>query len=644
MSIVETIFKRISSVNKDTLLELLKKHGTRDLDTLDDNVSIESLIFILKQKKFNIKEGFFVDLADLLGIPYIKNDSLAEEKGFVSVLPYGFLKDNLIVPLEIDNKSAKFATANPFNRVGLTILKEIIEKKWDLKVYVASLEAIEKAIEHVYNELHKDSALLDLHYLHPDESAYKVLVPWQKRLIMLMATVFLIFSIISYPVSLTLFFTIINVSYFVINPFRWYVASKGVRNRHRTTFVSDSDVEKLKDESLPTYTILVPLYKESKVLSQIMGNIYKIDYPKDKLDVKILFEENDEETLIEARRLGLFGNPQARLAHIAPKLYRNYLKIFDPIIVPEEQIKTKPRACNYGLIRAKGDYVTIYDAEDEPEPDQLKKAIISFERMGPKCICLQSHLNFYNSRENLLTKWFSLEYLYWFDYYLEGLDAIDAPVPLGGTSNHFKTKQLQKLGSWDPYNVTEDADVGIRIYRSGLKTGMLNSYTYEEANKKVWNWIRQRSRWQKGHMQTFLVHMRHPRKMIQNVGWKKFILFQLTFGGNILLPLVNPLLWTITILTLLLPGIFSFLSPVSWIAFISTFNLIVGNLIHISLYLRTVIIEKQFYLIPAVLSMPFYWILGSIGAWKGMIQLITKPHYWEKTIHGISNTNNLATM
>ncbi|MCK5403395.1 glycosyltransferase, partial [Candidatus Bathyarchaeota archaeon] len=380
MSVVETILESISSINKNTLIELLKKHGTRDLDTLDDNVSVESLIFILKQKKFDIKEDFFVDLAELLGIPYIENDSVEDKSGFVSVLPYGFLKDNLIVPLEIDNKSAKFATANPFNRVGLTILEEIIEKKWDLKVYVASLEAVEKAIEHVYNELHKDSALLDLHYLNPDQSAYKVLVPWQKRLIMLTATMFFIFSIISYPVTLTLFFTIINVSYFVINPFRWYIASKGLRNRHRTTFVSDSDVEKLKDETLPTYTILVPLYKESKVLSQIMENIYKIDYPKDKLDVKILFEENDEETLIEARRLGLFGNPQARLAHVAPKLYRNYLKIFDPIIVPEEQIKTKPRACNYGLIRAKGEYVTIYDAEDEPEPDQLKKAVISFER------------------------------------------------------------------------------------------------------------------------------------------------------------------------------------------------------------------------------------------------------------------------
>lgn len=174
MSVVETILENISSVNKDTIIELLKKHGTGDLDTLEDNVSVESLIFILKQKKFDIPEDFFVDLANLLGIPYVENDSIAENNGFVSILPYGFLKDNLIVPLKIDNNSAEFATANPFNKVGLTILEEIIEKKWDLKVYVASLEAIEKAIEHFYNELHKDSALWDLHYLNPDESAYKV--------------------------------------------------------------------------------------------------------------------------------------------------------------------------------------------------------------------------------------------------------------------------------------------------------------------------------------------------------------------------------------------------------------------------------------------------------------------------------------
>jgi hypothetical protein len=305
MSVLEIISKKISSVNKDTLLDLLRKNGTRDLEDLDDNASVENLIFELKQKKYKIKEGFFIDLADYLGIPYIEKCNYEDKNMFVSVLPYGFLKDNFIVPLEIDKKSAKFATANPINRAGLSVLEEIFDD-WEVKFYVASLDAVEEAIEQVYNEFHKDSALWDLYYRSPDESAYKVLVKWQKHFIESTAIVFLVLSIISYPISLILVFTMINVFYFLINPFRWYVAHKGIRNRRRTTYISDSDVGKLKDESLPKYTILVPLYKEAKVLPQIMENIYKIDYPKDKLDVKILFEENDEETLTEARRLGLW--------------------------------------------------------------------------------------------------------------------------------------------------------------------------------------------------------------------------------------------------------------------------------------------------------------------------------------------------
>ena len=104
MSVLEAVSKKTSMVNKGALIELLKKNGTRDLETLDDDVSIENLIFVLKQKKYDIKEGFFVDLADLLGIPYIENYSFENKNTFVSVLPYGFLKENLIVPLEIDNK------------------------------------------------------------------------------------------------------------------------------------------------------------------------------------------------------------------------------------------------------------------------------------------------------------------------------------------------------------------------------------------------------------------------------------------------------------------------------------------------------------------------------------------------------------
>jgi cellulose synthase/poly-beta-1,6-N-acetylglucosamine synthase-like glycosyltransferase len=292
------------------------------------------------------------------------------------------------------------------------------------------------------------------------------------------------------------------------------------------------------------------------------------------------------------------------------------------------------------LIRADGEHIVIYDAEDNPDSDQLKKAVIAFQKVGEECVCLQSHLNFYNSKDNMLTRWFTLEYSYWFDNYLLGLSEIDAPIPLGGTSNHFRTEQLRQLGSWDPYNVTEDADLGIRISRKKFETTMLNSYTLEEANNKLWNWVRQRSRWFKGYIQTYLVHMRQPKKTLNKLGWKKFSLFQLTFGGNILLPLINPALWIITILSILFPNILNYLLFSNWIVSTSLFNLICGNLIHILLYMSPVFTKKKYSTIFTALSMPIYWILISFGAWRGLIQLITKPHYWEKTMHGLTKNKD----
>jgi cellulose synthase/poly-beta-1,6-N-acetylglucosamine synthase-like glycosyltransferase len=229
-------------------------------------------------------------------------------------------------------------------------------------------------------------------------------------------------------------------------------------------------------------------------------------------------EEKDEETLNEAKKLGFFGDTQTEVDGIPPRKYRDFLKVFEPVVIPEADITTKPRACNYGLLRAKGKYCVIYDAEDNPGKNQLKKAAITFSNAPEDIACLQSKLNFYNAKENVLSKWFSIEYSYWYDYYLPGLDKTDAPIPLGGTSNHFRTNQLRELGGWDPYNVTEDTDLGVRLSRRNLKTQMLDSYTYEEATIKVPHWIRQRSRWYKGHVQTFLVHMRHPKKLLQDLG------------------------------------------------------------------------------------------------------------------------------
>jgi cellulose synthase/poly-beta-1,6-N-acetylglucosamine synthase-like glycosyltransferase len=432
-------------------------------------------------------------------------------------------------------------------------------------------------------------------------------------------------------------FAIVNISYFLVNPVKIYISIKGFQKSGNIADFTPEQMDAAKDEDLPIFTVLVPVYHETKILSQVMRNIYQMNYPKDKLDIKILMEEKDQETLQEARELGLFGDPKRLAAWIPEAEYRKFLKVFDPVIVPNADITTKPRACNYGLQRATGKYCVIYDAEDSPDPNQLKKAAMAFAQASNDITCLQSKLTFYNFNENVLTGWFTIEYSYWYDFYLEGLDRVNVPIPLGGTSNHFRIDQLRELGGWDPYNVTEDADLGIRIARRKLKTAMLNSYTYEEATLNAKSWIKQRSRWYKGHTQTYLVHMRHPVKLLQELGWKQFTLFQFTFGGSIFMPIINPILWVITGISLFAPWLFIslFLFPIQGLCI---FNLIVGNSAYMLLYVASCIKQKRYRSLHLALTMPAYWVLISVASWRGLLQLITKPFYWEKTMHGVTKT------
>jgi len=219
---------------------------------------------------------------------------------------------------------------------------------------------------------------------------------------------------------------------------------RGTRSTAQMRF-SDDEVAAIDERLLPVYTILVPMYKESSVIRRLIENLEQLDYPKFKLDIRLLVEEDDVEAQELLRSLQL------------PHHY-------SIIVVPHSKPKTKPKACNYGLIHAKGEYVVIYDAEDRPEPDQLKKVHLAFTRSPESCCCIQAKLNYYNSEQNILTRWFTQEYSMWFDLLLPGLMQLDIPIPLGGTSNHFKTEILKRLNAWDPYNVTEDADLGIRLY------------------------------------------------------------------------------------------------------------------------------------------------------------------------------------
>jgi cellulose synthase/poly-beta-1,6-N-acetylglucosamine synthase-like glycosyltransferase len=303
-------------------------------------------------------------------------------------------------------------------------------------------------------------------------------------------------------------------------------------------------------------------------------------------------------------------------------------------LLPSEP-RTKPKACNVGLGRARGSFVTIYDAEDRPDPLQLRRAVAAFRRLPPEVACLQAKLSYHNAEQNLLTRWFTAEYALWFGQLLPGLVKLGAPVPLGGTSNHFRRQILVRLGGWDPFNVTEDADLGVRLHRLGFRTGVLDSTTLEEANSDLVNWAKQRSRWYKGYLQTWLVHMRHPRQLWQQLGAKGFIGFNLFVGGTPFLAMLNPVFWAMTALWFMArPPIILELFP-AWLYYTSLICLVAGNFA----FLYTAVVGARVLgrpnLVFAALLSPAYWVMMSVAAIKAMVQLVAAPTFWEKTVHGL---------
>jgi len=616
-------------------VDLLYKYGFNADNILTKReLKLRSILYSLRDKKIYPPDDFYSELAKELNVPFFDSELLKDIHYLASALPYNVMRKNLLFLLQIKEDKIVIATANPFNFSLFRELERIFKKK--LEIYVASASTIEFVLDRGYREVHQMKAIDELKLRTPEFSASEVLYTWQRNFIYVSLAVLFVLVIMEPYWIFFIVFVIINAIYFVINPFKLIVALKGFENVRRKINITQQEVRSIDDSKLPIYTILIPVYKEGGIIPNIVMNINRLDYPKEKLDVKLLVEEFDDDTISAVRKYGLLGKGTETINNLPRKAHDELIKMFDVVVIPDSPIKTKPRACNYGLYRAYGEYVVIYDAEDEPETDQLKKAVIAFERLGEEYACFQAHLNFYNPKENLLARWFSLEYSFWFDYWLQGLDISGAPLPLGGTSNHFKTSTLRMLGAWDPYNVTEDADLGVRISQNKLKTGMLNSYTLEEANLKVGNWIRQRSRWIKGYVQTFLVHVRHPISLIKKLGLKQTFYFILTFGFNILFPLINPILWIVTILTFAFPGL---TEPIFTpeIKTICEFNLILGNLVYIILHIGPTVIKEHYTSIPFAILLPLYWVLMSYAAWKGTFQLITKPFYWEKTQHGLTS-------
>jgi len=335
------------------------------------------------------------------------------------------------------------------------------------------------------------------------------------------------------------------------------------------------------------------------------------------LKIFLILEADDAETQAAARKLALPPN-------------------FRLLVVPARGPRTKPKALNYALQIARGDFVVVYDAEDRPQPGQLRNAWEVFRHAPPSLACLQAQLNIYNPGQSWFTRQFTIEYSALFDAILPALETLRLPVPLGGTSNHFPRSLLLTIGAWDPYNVTEDADLGIRIARLGYHTGVLASTTWEEAPPRFSVWLKQRTRWLKGWMQTYLVHTREPRRLNRELGLAAACGFHALMGGLIASALVHPLFYVLLahhwLSGSLLAPAESTAGAVLWA--IAGINLAIGYVVSILVGIVSVLRRRRPGLALHALLMPVYWLLVSAAAYRAIYQLVRAPYLWEKTEHG----------
>ncbi|MGE3159987.1 MAG: glycosyltransferase family 2 protein [Xanthobacteraceae bacterium] len=384
---------------------------------------------------------------------------------------------------------------------------------------------------------------------------------------------------------------------------------------------------RIDDARLPVYTIIVALYREAAAVEDLVGALRALDYPAEKLDIKLVTEADDLETGLALLRLDL-----------SPP--------FEIVTAPNAGPRTKPKALNAALALARGTFTAVYDAEDRPDPNQLRRALDVFLSTGDDLACVQASLTIDNTDDGWLARLFTAEYAAQFDLFLPGLAALELPLPLGGSSNHFRTAVLDRAGAWDPYNVTEDADLGMRLARFGYRSAIVRSSTYEEAPFKCGPWLRQRTRWFKGWLQTWLVHMRSPRRLFADLGFTGFVSFQLVVGGSVLAALIHPLVLAGFLYSYLagLPFFGDNGPLITTLAWIYGAALGAGYLTSIFLGLRGLKRRGLLRVAGWLAAVPLHWLLLSLAAWRALYQLLRDPQRWEKTEHGLARSSRRAKL
>ena len=451
----------------------------------------------------------------------------------------------------------------------------------------------------------------------PALSAHKPLARWLSILVLALLPLFLITPF--FVPLLALGLNLLAVGLFVsIAALRIFAARRfgAIRTNEAGKLAAMHMAQEAMDR-WPRYGVLVPLFREAAIVPDLIASLKALDYPRDRLQIYLIVEADDAETKAALGQHALPG-------------------FMDMIEVPAEGPRTKPKALNFALSFVDAEFLVIYDAEDRPHPNQLKEAALRMASGPDTLACLQGRLAIDNRAGSWLSRQFAIEYAALFDGLLPYLSHEGLPIPLGGTSNHFRTTHLRAVGGWDPFNVTEDADLGIRLYRKGYEIGVLLTDTQEEAPERFGAWTRQRSRWFKGWMQTWLVHMRQPRALYKAMGRPGFFTFQILIGGMLISALIHPL-YLITFSLSLAALLQGHVTAGFWLMLmINCLNLIVGYggamaLGHRAAHARCGTGWR------AIAMMPLYWLVMTPAAWRALYQLLFDPHHWEKTEHGLSD-------
>jgi glycosyltransferase XagB len=449
----------------------------------------------------------------------------------------------------------------------------------------------------------------------PLVSARSLVSKGQRNFMIGLAAIVVLGLALSTRLTLTVMLAFFTLVYVMAVVYRVYLFSRSARGGG-VEIVTDEEALRVPESDLPSYSILIAAYREASVIVKLIENISKLDYPVSRLEVLLLIEEDDEETLDALRQTEAGSH-------------------FKLVIVPPGEPRTKPKALNFGLTLARGELVAIYDVEDAPDVLQLRRAAVAMGRFGPEVGCLQAKLSYGNSGQNFITRSFTIEYVMWFSYFLPGLVSVNAPIPLGGTSNHFRRAALRALGGWDPFNVTEDCDLGVRMFREGYRVKVLESITLEEANSDFVNWVKQRSRWYKGYLQSFFIHLREPAKLTKEMGWRGVFHLSAFVGATPVLAVLNPVFWGLTILWFVAhPAFLLEITP----APVYYVGLVLWSFGNFLLWYLTVLTARQTGrkgLVVSAMLVPLYWIMMSIAAVKAAWQLVLTPSFWEKTVHGL---------